>query len=390
VATSDWTDGFLGEMQHRGDPAADATVDAIFRDGDVAAVNRLLGQLLAGTLPVTGAPAALSAFLRDTSALPAWAEPGKIRLAEQLTVSYGFLCAGVLYTSGLPTCYSSRGIAAVLATTLRLERQDLIWRRLIETGQFVFNVSDAGGLSTGNGVRTSQQVRLMHAAIRHLILTRLRPDQPAGETTALGRTLLAMEWDDSLGHPVNQVELAWTLLTFSLCVLRALEQLGGVLRDDQKDAYIHMWAVVGHLLGIDGRLLCATFDEAVALFDRLSPRLTAETASGCALVQALVDFAHPALPPSLTRALIRYHVGDDRATVIGVRASGAGRLLQTFAVSTVRVIVEKITFLYRSSPLIRWLGERATRRIIGRIVSLSRAHGRAPFQLPTHLAARMR
>jgi uncharacterized protein (DUF2236 family) len=390
MAPSDWTDDFLDAMQRRGDPPADAAVAAIFRDGNVAAVNRLLGQLLAGTLPAAEAPAALSAFLRDTAALPAWADSNRIGRAEQLTLDYGVLCAGALYTSGLPTCYSSRGIAAVLATTLRLEREELIWRRLIETGQFVFNVSDAGGLSGGHGVRTIQQVRLMHAAVRHLILTRPGGRASSADAPALGRSLLAMEWDDTLGHPVNQVELAWTLLTFSLSVLRALEQLGGVLTIDQKNAYIHFWSVVGHVLGIDDRLLCRSVDEAVALFDRLSPRLTADTPSGRALVQALVDFAHPALPRALTRALIRYHVGDERAALLGARASGAGLLLQTISVTTLRFIVEKMTFLYRSSPVIRWLGDRATRRLLGRIVSLSRAYGRAPFQLPTHLAGLVR
>jgi hypothetical protein len=385
-----WEDGLLDEVRQLGDPLADTAVRAIFEQGEIEAVNRLFGALLAGRMPTADAPRSLVAFLDQTSTLPAWADAQKLTVAERLAVDYGFLCAGVLYTSGLPTCYASRGIAAVLASTLRLEKPELMWRRLIETGQFVFNVSNTGGMrANGEGVRATQQVRLMHAAIRHLILTPPAMSNAVGDAPALGRSLLAMEWDPSLGHPINQEELAWTLLTFSYCVLRALEQLGAVLSDEQKDAYVHLWRVVGHVLGVDARLQCADFAEAAALFGRLAPRVAAGTPEGRRLVSALVDFAAPVLAPSLMRALIRYHVGDSLAGFIGARADGAGRLLQSAVVATTRFAVERVTFLYRQSYVVKWLGEQATRRIIARVVSLSRAHGRAPFQLPTSLAVRL-
>jgi hypothetical protein len=383
----EWTDDLLDAMQQQGDAVADAAVAAIYASGEVDAVNRLLSALLTGQMP-SGAPDALRTFLERTATLPPWTDVQKLVLAEQLAVDYGFLCAGVLYTAGLPTCYTSPGVAAVLATTLRLERHDLIFRRLIETGQFVFNVSNTGGMRVnGVGVRTTQQVRLMHAAIRHLILT--PPAAAAGGEPSLGRSLLAMTWDPALGHPINQQEMAWTLLTFSYCVLRALEQLGAVLSTEQKDAYIHLWAVVGHVLGVDPRLQCASFAESAALYERLMPRVAAASPAGRALVSALVDFAAPVLARPLTRALIRYHVGDELAPLIGVRSSGAGLLLQSGAVATTRFVVERMTFLYRKSYVVKWLGEQATRRIVAHIVSLSRAHGRAPFQLPTHLAVQL-
>ena len=129
-------------------------------------------------------------------------------------------------------------------------------------------------------MRSTQQVRLMHAAIRHLILTPPSAAPRAVAASAIGQTLIAMEWDPSLGSPVNQEELAWTLLTFSYCVVRGLEQLGGVLTDAKKDAYIHLWSVVGHVLGIDPRLLPADFAEAQALFERLAPRVSRDTPMG--------------------------------------------------------------------------------------------------------------
>jgi len=119
MARADWTDSFLEDMRRQGDPAADGFVRTVFEQNDVDSVNRLLGALLSGRIR-DDAPAALVRYLDETSSLPSWTDPQKIAIAEQLAVSYGFLCAGVLYTAGLPTCYASRGIAAVLAATLRL------------------------------------------------------------------------------------------------------------------------------------------------------------------------------------------------------------------------------------------------------------------------------
>lgn len=387
---ADWSDALLDGMRHAGDPAADGVVAALFADGDVDAVNRLFGQLLSGRVVLDGAPPELVTFLTSTATLPAWADAGKIAAAEQLAVEYGFLSAGVLYTSGLPTCYVSGSIAAVLCSTLRLERLDMMWRRLIETGQFVFNVSDRGGMGAGGlGVRSTQQVRLMHAAVRHLILTHDTGGFSEALSSSLARSLARIEWDHAHGYPVNQQDLAWTLLSFSYSVIAALDQLGARLSPAEKDAYIHLWRVVGHVLGVDERLLFADFREAEALYARLAPRVMADTAHGRQLTQALVEFVAPVVWPRLTRALIRYHVGDECAKRLGVHATGAGRIAQWLVVALLRAVVDTKRRLGREAPLLRRLGEALTRRLVAHIVGLSRAHGRPPFQLPTHLAAKL-
>ena len=120
---ADWTDEFLDAMRQQGDPVADAAVRAIFAAGELNAVNQLLGKLLSGQIPVSEAPEPVASFLDGTATLPAWMNQSKRLIAEELAVDYGFLSAGLLYTSGLPTCYSSRSIAFVLSTTLRLERR---------------------------------------------------------------------------------------------------------------------------------------------------------------------------------------------------------------------------------------------------------------------------
>lgn len=70
------------------------------------------------------------------------------------------------------------------------------YRRLGETGQFVLSVTTRGALGPrGQGIRKVQKVRLLHAAIRHLI--RRSPGWP----------------EEELGPPICQEDLAGTLGT---------------------------------------------------------------------------------------------------------------------------------------------------------------------------------
>ena len=69
----------------------------------------------------------------------------------------------------------------------------------------------------------------MHAAVRHLA-----PTSPA--------------WRPDSGLPVNQEDLAGTLMAFSWIALDGLDKLGYRLTDDERAAYLHSWLVVGHLL----------------------------------------------------------------------------------------------------------------------------------------------
>ena len=77
----------------------------------------------------------------------------------------------ILGCYSLPAAYAATKGARVLAQTGFLtEDTD---RRLGETSQMVVDVMTTGGLEPGGtGVWAARKVRLMHAAIRHLVLAR--------------------------------------------------------------------------------------------------------------------------------------------------------------------------------------------------------------------------
>ena len=140
-----------------------------------------------------------------------------------------------LACASLPACYAARKGVQVLHLTARLQTDPV--RRIGETAQLTLDAMAPGGLAPGGaGVRDAQKVRLMHAAVRHLVGT-------------------SGAWDPDWGVPVNQEDLAGTLMTFSIVVVDSLRKLGVSVSDEEADAYFHAWNCVGHILGLDARLL---------------------------------------------------------------------------------------------------------------------------------------
>ena len=161
----------------------------------------------------------------------------------------------ILGCYSLPAAYAATRGARVLGQTGFLSEDTD--RRLAETSQMVLDVMSTGGLTpTGRGVRAAEKVRLMHAAIRHLIVG--RTDQP---------------WDQAEnGLPINQEDLAATLMTFSYLVVDGLRKLGFSVTAGEAEDYLEAWKLVGRLMGVLPELIPANFAEAKTLTERIEQR----------------------------------------------------------------------------------------------------------------------
>ena len=119
----------------------------------------------------------------------------------------------------LPFCYAARKGVQVLALTSRLYTNPT--RRVVETAQIVVAVPRPGGLAAGGtGVRTAQKVRLMLAGVRHQI-----GSYPG--------------WNPEFGKPINQEDMAGTLLSFSWVIIDGLRQLGLHIDEQRAEALLH-------------------------------------------------------------------------------------------------------------------------------------------------------
>lgn len=326
--------GTLDAMALQADPLADKIIAAMV--GPQAADGSLTAPGLArldqasqcmqqwrynGELPAW-APAqgqtdpAVSAALRDYlaqgSLLPDWADAAKVARAEALFMAEGPLSCTLLFCASLPQCYVLPYLARVLQISGQLDAHTE--SRVRKTASMVFPVMMKGGLMDpqGSGVAQVLKVRLVHATIRHLILrgdpSLIRGTVPAGAAagsqTGMQQAMMNHGWDVTAGGlPCNQVDLAYTLLTFSYIFLKGMRTLGLGLQREDEEAYLHTWNVMGHVLGVRPELMAHTMDEATALFDSMQAWGRAHSVS-------------PDVRPALGRALMNVMARSIRAPFV--------------------------------------------------------------------------
>jgi hypothetical protein len=291
-----WTAEILQPLRTQGDPLADAVIAELFADGGIAAMNSLMQSFVANEHPVpAGLPVPVQRYFEQATVLPPWADSARIAAGEDLFWRFGPQVVLTLICYSLPFCYLGRNGVPVLALTNRLSSNPT--RRIVETAQMVVDVMQKGGLTTdgGRGRLTIQKVRLMHATIR-----RLAPTAPT--------------WKNDFGLPVNQEDLVGTMLAFSWIAVDGLEKIGVELTDDDREAYVHCWNVVGHLLGIRDDLLPISAAEAKALAMAIAAHQFGPTTDGQNLTSALIGMLVKMLPGDVfdpvPRLMIRYFLGQ--------------------------------------------------------------------------------
>jgi hypothetical protein len=363
-----WTDEFLNPMRSLGDPLADETTAALFKEHKITMVNGLLRDAATNGSPLPdGLPPVLTDFFAETAKLPDWADPDLIERGERLFSRYGPQIIVVYHCYSLPFCYASRKGVQVLHRTHRLSKNPQ--RRILETAQMIVDVMAPGGLlgPDGHGVRTAQKVRLMHSAVRRLI-------QQEGD------------WNTAdLGLPINQEDMAGTLNAFSWMVLDGLVRLGVNFTQDEIRAYMHSWNVVGHILGIRHGLLAQDYEDGRGLAESLDRRHFETCAEGREMQASLLkmmEYQIPGdvfdgIPASLTRKLL----GDRIADIIAVPPS-----------DWTSAIFKPLRFLSMlsdasgdSSMGLAKLTEVFGRQLLNAIVWMNRGKERPRFNIPAEL-----
>jgi hypothetical protein len=307
----------LGRARRLGDAEADAVVEALARDGSAAEVNALLERISSNGAPL---PARLPPVVRrflDDHGLPPWADTARLRRAEAFFDRNAFPITVALFCVALPMAFSGAKGAAVLDVTRRM--RDDVDRRVNETGRFVFDVLGRGAFGPGGrGVRSTQKVRLMHAAVRQMARSR------GGARAASGREV-----------PINQEDLLGTLVCFSVLVVDSLPRLGVAVGRDEAEDFFHLWRVVGCLIGILPEHLPANLAEARRVGEAIRARQSAASGHGRELARVLLDGVERHLPrkgfglvaPGLMRHLLGDRVADVLALPRGLGSADTARMI---------------------------------------------------------------
>ncbi len=366
---SRWSDAVLDEKRQRGDALADGVVDAIYRDQEVAGVNRLMATLMRNDaiLP-DGFPPIVVDYLERSTELPP-ADEALIAQGEKIFADFGPEILMVLGFYSLPSSYAAHKGVQVLYRTAYLTKRPV--RRVLETTQMVIDVLSPGGLAPGGrGERVAQKVRLMHAAVRHL----LRSDPRA-------------PWDDALGVPINQEDLAGTLMTFSYVVYDGLSRLGIVLDAEEQAAYLHAFTRVGQLMGVDADLIPDTMTEAAALTRAVFTRQAGASPEGKAMMAALLEGLGGMLPISgLAPSAARFFLEKvpftdlDIPTVLAIPPPNWSEHLLTWE-ARLGGLVHRFGDGEATGDLLRW----ASQHMVSAFLDAERGGQRPAFAIPQTL-----
>ena len=210
--SSRWTDALLDRMRKLGDPVADGPVAAVLERGGVDAVSAIMRTLVRVDQPVPEElPDEIQDYLVETVPLPEWADLRRIKRGQQLFETWGVQIAVCLFCASLPSSYAAANGVKVLYLTARLDTDAR--RRVMETGQFLIDALTVGGLDEhGKGRRPIQRVRLMHAAVRHLIKARNEQTpgmwHPDWEYRSTRRTSPGHFWLSRMSSPIRSVASA--------------------------------------------------------------------------------------------------------------------------------------------------------------------------------------
>ncbi len=309
IPARQWTTEFLESKRRMTDPLADEVINTIMQKGEENSVNSLFGSITKdGDQIPADLPDEVRAYFEKTAILPDWADKDLIALGQNIYTRHGVLITILLAYKALPECYACPKGAMVLFHTARLNEQsgslDAFSRRIAETSEFIYYAMKPGGLlPDGKGIRAAQKVRLIHAVVRYF--------------------LRQNEWDVSLyDEPINQEDLAGTLMSFSALILEGLETMGVDLSAEDKEAYTHCWRVIGHIMGVDDDIIPVNAADSIALGHAIQNHQIGASVQGNELIKALINFQNKHTPSfmdyEINVEMMRFLMGDTIADLLNV------------------------------------------------------------------------
>lgn len=287
-----------------GDAPIDRLVEWMSAAG-MAEMRALFERALAdGIASVPEAPEPLREFFAAVESTPDWVDTDLLRRGEKVLRSTGADGMYVARDIALQGGYMFSGFNKTLLRTGALEKGSN--QRFAETLQWGLDVASAGGMDPlGVGYRSTLRVRLIHAFVR--------------------RHVTAMpDWrSDEWGLPINQTDMAATLVGALITPALGSLGLGMVYAPADLDALAHLTRYVGWLIGVQEEFLPVSFRDAVRVLFHTATALSNPDESTKTLAMPMaadpLSWNYQRLP-ALRRRIARAQHLSLTATFLGPRA----------------------------------------------------------------------
>ena len=292
------------------DPLADDVVRDFANLPEGAGFRTLERGLASGVEELNQAPASLRVFLEEALKIPPWLNMARAEAGAAALLRAGPAAGIVLGMKSLILGYSSPAGNKPLMLSGQLQSRTPM--RLAETSRFVQAISQPGGVTRhGQGLAIAVKVRIMHAQVRGLI------------------ERSHANWHAEYGAPINQHDMAATVILFSAALVEGLRQLGYGLTSSEADDVSHLWRYVGWLMGVREDLLPGNHQGALLIADLIQAAQGRPDDDSRALVAALFGSREQMATTSTERqrarnrvaimqAICRHLIGDELADELAV------------------------------------------------------------------------
>src|SRR6185312_14866786 len=297
----------LGERLTVGDEPMDRLVGSMSSAG-MEQMRPLFDRALAeGIANVPEAPDPLREFFIEVESRPDWVDADKLRRGQRALRRGGADGMYVARDVSLLGGYQFSGFNKTLLRTGALEKGSN--KRFAETMQWAMDVISDGGLAPlGVGYRSTLRVRLIHALVRRHVAA--MPDWRADE------------W----GLPVNQTDMAATLVGALIAPPVGAIGMGIVPTPGDLDAIAHLTRYVGWLIGVQDEWLPHNFRDAMRVLYHTSTALARPDESTKQLAVPMADDPlvwHYRSMPGLRRRVARAQHLSVTSGFLGPRAMRA-------------------------------------------------------------------
>ena len=279
----------LGEHLTVGDEPMDRMVEWMFAEG-IDRTRPMFDRALAhGIDSVPDAPEPLRAFFVRIEAVPDWVDADLLRRGQRALRAGGADGMYVARDVSLLGGYQFSGFNKTLLRTGALEKGSNT--RFAETNQWALDViADGELIPHGVGHQSTIRVRLIHAFVR--------------------RHVSAMaDWRaDEWGLPVNQTDMAATLVGALIAPPLGAMGMGLLTAPADLDAIAHVTRYVGWLIGVDDEWLPHSFRDGIRVLYHTVTALSNPDESSKQLAMPMVNDPlkwHYRTIPGLRRRIAR-------------------------------------------------------------------------------------
>lgn len=321
---------FLDSMRHLCDPLADAVTAQMDRQRPSAMLDEVERRAKAEG-------GAFQAFLDQANRVPSWVDWKLIEQARKVSLAFSNVRGMALLVCSLVEGYALSKAAHVLVATGRLHQD--VTRRIYETAQMSHNMHVKDGLRPGGtGHRIILEVRLLHSMVRKYLKQR--------------------DWDvNKYDEPVNQEDMAFTIIEFDYLSIRGMERMGASLSESDRKAMHHFWRYAAYLHGVDERLLTDSPEEEYYQYQRIRERQYNPNEESRLLAQTVLE-SLAGKPPFNLKVELLYELGR---LCLGNELADAYKLPQHFgwnqAIKAYIGLNKALTFAHYKVPGMAALSE---------------------------------